>query len=238
MGKTYIDTVKYLIKGNIKIDGIVEKPDIVGAIFGQTEGLLGEELDLRELQKSGRIGRIEVNTQTHMGKTEGEVAVPSGLDRAETAIIAAALETVDRVGPCEAKIDVTSIEDTRSNKRDFVLKRAKELLGAVDSTLPESKELSLQVKKDLKMASLREYGREKIPAGPDIDSADELIVVEGRADVLNLLSYGINNVISLKGSKVPRIVAALSRKKDITLFVDGDRGGDMIVRQFADAGRI
>ncbi|MCD6523002.1 MAG: DNA primase [Candidatus Diapherotrites archaeon] len=238
MGKTYIDTVKYVIKGKVEIDGIVEKPDIVGAIFGQTEGLLGEDLDLRELQKSGRIGRIEVTVETKSGKTIGHIIVPSSLDRAETSIIAAALETVDRVGPCTAKITVEKIEDTRSTKRQFVVQRAKELLEKMEETIPESKEISEKVRAEAKMAELQEYGREKLAAGPDIDTSEEIIVVEGRADVLNLLSYGIKNVIALSGQKIPRTVVELAKKKQVTAFVDGDRGGDMVVAQLVYEGAV
>src|SRR3990167_4811954 len=143
MGKTYVDTVKYMIKANFEIDGLVEKPDIVGAIFGQTEGLLGDDLDLRELQKNGRIGRIEVDSQVRKGKTVGMILVPSSLDMVETSILAAALEIVDRVGPCDAKIAVQRIEDTRNLKRKQVLGRARELLKTMlMSEIPESKELS------------------------------------------------------------------------------------------------
>ena len=84
-------TTKYLIKASIVADGIVEKPDVVGAIFGQTEGLLGNELDLRDMQKSGRIGRIEVEIGHNKGKSEGEIMIPSSLDQVETVILAAAL---------------------------------------------------------------------------------------------------------------------------------------------------
>jgi len=46
-------TTKYLIKAHIKADGIIEKSDVVGAIFGQTEGLLGDEAHLRILSHDG-----------------------------------------------------------------------------------------------------------------------------------------------------------------------------------------
>ena len=99
MAKTYIDTVKYIIYADTEVDGMVDKPDVVGAIFGQTEGLLGEELDLRDLQKNGRIGRIEVDMSPRGGRTMGQIKIPSSLDMVETCIIAAAVETVERVGP-------------------------------------------------------------------------------------------------------------------------------------------
>ncbi|MFC2175265.1 DNA primase DnaG [archaeon] len=238
MGKTYIDTVKYLIKATIEIDGIVEKPDVVGAIFGQTEGLLTDELDLRELLKSGKIGRIEVDIKINKGKSKGILEVPSSLDKSETALIGAVLETVDRVGPCTAKIVVTDIDDTRASKRDFVLGRAKELLKDFEGERKETKELTGEIKASQKTGKLKLYGTEKIPAGPDIDSSDEIIVVEGRADVITLLKAGINNVISLKGAVIPKTVVELSKTKEVTLFVDGDRGGDMAARNFSDTGKI
>ena len=36
------DTAKYLIHADITTDGVVERSDVVGAVFGQTEGLLGD----------------------------------------------------------------------------------------------------------------------------------------------------------------------------------------------------
>ncbi|MEM4188329.1 MAG: hypothetical protein QXN56_04120, partial [Candidatus Hadarchaeum sp.] len=125
-------TTKYLIHAKIEASGVVERPDVVGAIFGQTEGLLGSDLDLRELLKSGRIGRIKVEINSSQGKSTGTITIPSSLDRVETAIIAASLETIDRVGPCEATIKVERIEDVRDIKRKFVVERAKELLGAFE----------------------------------------------------------------------------------------------------------
>ncbi|NYZ79903.1 DNA primase, partial [Candidatus Micrarchaeota archaeon] len=239
MGKTYIDTVKYVVHTDLEIDGIVEKPDVVGAIFGQTEGLLGDELDLRELQKSGRIGRIEVNINTKSGKSIGEIVLPSSLDRVETAILSAALETVDRVGPCEAKIKVKTIEDTRTVKRDQVVNRAKFLLkGMMSEIMPERKEISELVREEVKLADVQAYGPEKLAAGPNIDDADHLIVVEGRADVLTMLKADIRNVICLQGKVVPKTVMELSHKKTMTVFVDGDRGGDLIIKQLADCAEI
>ncbi|HLD75789.1 MAG TPA: hypothetical protein VI874_02130, partial [Candidatus Norongarragalinales archaeon] len=180
MGKTYVDTVKYLIKASFEVDGIVEKPDIVGAVFGQTEGLLGDDLDLRELQKNGRIGRIEVDLQLRGGKSFGTVVVPSSLDMVETSILGAALEVVDRVGPCEARIKVHRIEDSRNVKRKLVLDRAKSLLKSlITEELPESKELSEMVRDEVKISEVQSYGPDKLAAGPEVATTDSIIVVEG-----------------------------------------------------------
>ncbi|MFH1751053.1 MAG: DNA primase DnaG [Candidatus Micrarchaeota archaeon] len=239
MGKTYIDTVKYLVKANFEIDGIVEKPDIVGAIFGQTEGLLGDELDLRELQKNGRIGRIEVNVQMRNGKSLGNILIPSSLDMVETSILAASLEIVDRVGPCEARINTEKIEDTRNLKRKLLLDRAKALLkNMIVDEIPESKELAEMVRAEVKIAEVSTYGEDKLPCGPEVEKSDAIIIVEGRADVVNLLRNGIKNAVAIGGANVGKTIIELSGKKDATLFLDGDRGGDIILREMLHAASV
>ena len=237
MGKISPVSAKYIIHTNIQIDGVVDKPDVIGAIFGQTEGLLGNELELRELQRSGRIGRIEVNVDIRAGKSNGEIVIPSSLDKAETAIIGAALETIQRIGPCNSKVNVESIEDVRISKRDFIIERAKELLKDLTSkVLPDSQEITDQVAQSVRMMEIREYGRERLASGPSIDESDEIIVVEGRADVLNLLKHGIKNVIALNGTSIPETIKELGKKKILTLFVDGDRGGDIIIKGLLNSG--
>ncbi len=237
MAKTYIDTVKYLIYTNVEIDGLVEKPDVVGAIFGQTEGLLGDELDLRDLQKNGRIGRIEVDLAGRDGKTKGVIKIPSSLDMVETCIIGAALETVDRVGPCEAKLEITKVEDTRSIKRKFLVDRAKSLLkNLLNTEIPESKEISEMVREEVKTAEIVEYGSDRLPAGPGIDKSEEIVFVEGRADVINLLKNDITNVVAIGGAKVTRTIIELSKRKEVTIFLDGDRGGDIILNELVQSG--
>ncbi|NUN11568.1 DNA primase [Candidatus Micrarchaeota archaeon] len=239
MAKTYIDTVKYLIKANFEIDGLVEKPDIVGAVFGQTEGLLGDELDLRELQKNGRIGRIEVESQARAGKSLGTIIIPSSLDMVETSILAASLEVVDRVGPCEARIAVAKIEDSRNTKRKQVLDRAQHLLKTMlVEELPESKELSEMVREQLKTAEIVTYGEDKLPAGPGVESSDAIIVVEGRADVLNLLKNSVTNAVAVGGARVGETIIKLCRQKEVTVFLDGDRGGDIILKELVSATDI
>ena len=239
MAKAYIDTVKYLVYANVEIGGMVEKPDVVGAIFGQTEGLLGDELDLRELQKNGRIGRIEVDLQVRGGKSMGKILLPSSLDMVETSILAAALESVDRVGPCDARIGVEKIEDTRNMKRKVVIDRAKNLLKNLMSTeIPESKEISELVRQEVKTAEVSEYGPERLPSGPNIDSYESIVLVEGKADVINLLKNDINNVVAIGGANITKSTIALCREKEVTVFLDGDRGGDIILRELVQATDI
>jgi len=239
MGKISPISSKYIIHASIQIEGVVDRPDIIGAVFGQTEGLLGSDLELRELQRSGRVGRIEVKTDVKSGKTEGVLTIPSSLDKAETAVVAASLETIQRIGPCNAKVKVIKIEDVRISKRTFLIKRAKELLkNLTDDILPDSQELTEEVNQSVRMMNIVEYGKDRLPAGPGVEESEEVIVVEGRADVLNLLRYGFKNAIALNGTSVPPSIITLAKEKTITLFVDGDRGGDLIIREVTGVAEI
>jgi len=220
---------KYVVKANFTVDGVVEKHDVIGAIFGQTEGLFPKELELRELQKSGKIGRIDIKLKSAKGKTSGVIEAPSSLDRAETALIAAAIETVDRVGPCEANINVESITDVRSEKRAAIVARAKELMrNWVVKDGHEIDQLLGEVQRVDKKIKAVNYGRERLTATPDISKSKEIIVVEG---VNNLIKSGITGVIAMEGVKVPNTIKNLSKRKTITAFLDGDRGGDLILKE-------
>ncbi len=233
------DTTKYLIHLHIEAEGVVEKPDVVGAIFGQTEGLLGEDLDLRDLQRTGRVGRIDVQILSKKGETKGDIYIASSLDRAETAILAASLETIDRVGPCVARVKVDSIEDIRVSKRKMIVSRAKEILidsfeeGTIDST-----ELIDNVRESMRVEKLSVIGEDKLPAGPNVLDSDSLIIVEGRADVTTLLRYGIKNAVGVEGTNITKTIIDLAEKKTATAFFDGDRGGDLILQELLQVAEI
>ena len=232
MAKIAQVSAKYIIHAAIQIEGMVDRPDVIGAIFGQTEGLLGADLELREIQKSGRIGRIEVNLSSKGGKTTGEIIIPSSLDKAETSIIGAAIEIIERIGPCNAKVTVDKIEDIRISKREAVIKRAKDLLkDLMDKSMPDSQELSDEVAHSVRMMEIQSYGKDKLACGPAIEDSDEIIIVEGRADVLTLLKHGFKNAISINGTSIPQTIVDLGKEKTLTAFVDGDRGGRLIVQE-------
>jgi DNA primase len=214
------------------VGGVVEKPDVIGALFGQTEGLFGPELDLRELQKSGRIGRIEISLESKQDKTTGKINIPTSLDRVSTAIIAASIESINRVGPCQAKVILNKIEDIRDARRRVIIDRAKEVLRKwTVETMPGTDEIFREVSEMLRVARVEKYGPEGLTAGPDIENAKKIIVVEGRADVINLLRAGVQNVIALEGAKIPETIIKLCREKEATAFLDGDRGGDLILKE-------
>lgn len=233
-------TAKYVIRARIDIDGVVDKPDVVGALFGQTEGLLGEDLDLRELQRTGRIGRIQIVVRSEGGNSRGEIVIPVSLDKTATAILAASIETVDRVGPCKATVTLDKLEDIRGAKRRRVVSRAISILkGWEEDISPGSDEITHAVTKAKKKA-VAKYGPDKLPVGPDFDEDEEMVLVEGRADIINLMKNGVTNTVAVEGTHVPKSIADLTKRKDSTViaFLDGDRGGDLILRELMQVARI
>jgi len=236
MAKISPVSIKYNVLADFSSEGPVEKPDVIGALFGQTEGLLGSDMELRELQKEGKIGRIDVELETERGKTTGEITIPSALDKTETTIIAAALETIDKIGPTDAKITIKEIEDVRGSKRDYIMERAKKLLGQISGTGMDSKEIERELRESTRISKIESYGHDGLSAG-DL-SGDEIIVVEGRADVVNLLRYGIKNVIGMNGTKFSQDIVDLGKDKELTLFVDGDRGGKLIAKNVCDNAKV
>ena len=221
------------------MEGVVEKPDVIGALFGQTEGLFAPELDLRELQKSGRIGRIEINLDSKQDKTNGNINIPTSLDRVSTAIIAASIESINRVGPCKAKVILNKIEDIRDARRRLIIDRAKEVLRKwTVETMPGTDEIFREVSEMLRLQRVEKYGPEGLTAGPEINSAKEIIVVEGRADVINLLRAGIQNTIAVEGAKIPQSIIKICKEREATAFLDGDRGGDLILKELQQVTTI
>ncbi|NIR86393.1 DNA primase [Candidatus Bathyarchaeota archaeon] len=239
MGSSQTVTVKYVIRAKFEVEGVVEKPDVIGAVFGQTEGLFGSELDLRELQKSGRIGRIEIELESKKDKTTGTISIPTSLDRVSTSIIAASLESINRVGPCSALVTLEKVEDVRDARRRAIIDRAKEILHEwTIETLPSTEEIFREVSEILRAAKAEKYGPEGLSAGPNIEDAKKIILVEGRADVINLLRNGIDNVVAVEGAKIPETIIKLCKEKEVTALLDGDRGGDLILKELLQVADI
>jgi DNA primase len=239
LGTSQAITPKYAIKATFEVEGVVEKSDVIGAIFGQTEGLFGPDLDLHELQKTGRIGRIEIKMETKQDETKGSILIPTSLDKPITALTAAAVTSVDRIGPCAAHVALDKIEDVREAKREAIITRAQEILQkwVIEST-PTMDQLKTKVAEVIKASDIVSYGPEKLSAGPDVDSSKAIILVEGRADVGILLRSGLKNVIACEGTKIPETIKKLSKNKEITAFLDGDRGGDLILKELMQVAKI
>ena len=205
---------------------------MIGAVFGQTEGLFGPELDLRELQKTGRIGRIEIDLHSKNDRTTGAITIPTSLDRVSTALIAASVESINRVGPCSAKVVLEKIEDIREARRKIIIDRAKDILHKWNiESMPSVDEIYKEISETMKAGKVEKYGSEDLPAGPGLEMAKEIYVVEGRADIINLMRCGLTNTVALEGAKVPESIKRLTKEKEATALLDGDRGGDLILKE-------
>jgi DNA primase len=231
--------VKYLVKLRFEVDGVVERADVIGAIFGQTEGLFGPEMNLNELQKSWKVGRIEINLESKNDRTRGEVIIPMSTDIGTAALIAAAVESVDKVGPCSARFTVGNIEDVRAVKRKQIVDRAKLIVRDWSSkTSSEGENLLKDVTESTKRAKVVNYGMENLPAGPGVYSSELVYLVEGRADVVLFLRAGIENVVALEGTSVPDSIIELGKKKRVIAVLDGDRGGELIEKELAQVMKV
>ena len=104
--------------------------------------------------------------------------------------------------------------------------------------MPSTEEVFREVSETLKTAKVEKYGPDELPAGPNIDNAKEIIIVEGRADVINLMRCGIENVVALEGAKVPETIIRLTKEKETTALLDGDRGGDLILKELLQVADI
>ena len=238
-GSSQAFTIKYVTQAKFDIEGVVEKPDVIGAVFGQTEGLFGPELDLRELQKSGRIGRIEIELHSKNDQTTGTITIPTSLDRVSTALIAASIESINRVGPCAAKVTLEKIEDVREARRKVIIDRAKEILHKwTIESMPSVDEVFKEVSETLKLGKVEKYGPDELPAGPELQNAKEIILVEGRADIINLMRCGLLNTVALEGAKVPETIKTLCKEKEATALLDGDRGGDLILKELLQVTNV
>ena len=232
--------VKYLAKLSFEIDGAVDKADIIGAIFGQTEGLFGPEMNLNELQKNWKVGRIEIIIESQNGKASGSVTIPMSTDISTVSLIAAAVEQIDKVGPCGSKFKLLSIDDVRAVKRNAIVERAKEISRNWASKSSSEGEDML---KDISESTVQKgkvlaFGKDECPAGPAINTSNEIIVVEGRADILNLMRVGIENTIAVEGTSVPQTIVELAKTKSLSAFLDGDRGGDLILRELSSVVKL
>ncbi len=212
---------------------------MIGAVFGQTEGLFGPELDLRELQKTGRIGRIEIDLHSKNDRTNGQITIPTSLDRVSTALIAASVESINRVGPCSAKVTLDKIEDIREARRKLIIDRAKEILHRWNiESMPSVDEVYKEISDTMKVGKVEKFGPEDLPAGPTLENSREIIVVEGRADIINLMRCGLTNTVALEGAKVPDSIKRLTREREATALLDGDRGGDLIQKELLQVTNI
>ncbi len=224
--------VKYHVKLKFEVDGLVEKADIIGAIFGQTEGLLGPEMNLNELQKVSKVGRIEVNVDSKSNMAKGDALIPMSTDISTAALIAAAIESIDKVGPFQAKFSLVGIDDIRAIKKKIIVDRAKKIVQEwATKTISEGEEMLRDVYDASKPGKLTTFGNAQLACGTGVFESPLIILVEGRADVINLLRAGFDNAIAIEGAKIDESVTKLTSGKKVIAFLDGDRAADLILKE-------
>jgi DNA primase len=231
--------VKYHVKLKFEVDGLVEKADIIGAIFGQTEGLLGPEMNLNELQKVSKVGRIEVNVDSKSNSAKGDALIPMSTDISTAALIAAAIESIDKVGPFQAKFYLLGIDDIRAIKKKIIVDRAKKIVQEwATKTISEGEEMLKDVYDASKPGRLTTFGKAQLACGVGVYDSDWIILVEGRADVINLLRAGYDNAIAIEGAKIDETILKLTYNKRVIAFIDGDRAGDLILKELQGLVKI
>ncbi len=224
--------VKYHVKLSYNVDGLVERADIIGAIFGQTEGLLGPEMNLNELQRVSKIGRIEVNSRSTANTTTGEALLPMSTDIDTCALIAAAIESIDKVGPFDCKFKLDAIDDVRAAKKDDIVKRAKEIKQIWATKTVSEGDTMLKDVHEGTSGEVTTYGPSKLHCGSGVFDSNWIILVEGRADVINLLRAGYDNALAIEGAKIDESIKDLCGSKDkVVAFLDGDRAGGFILKE-------
>lgn len=231
--------VKYHVKLSFDVDGLVERADIIGAIFGQTEGLLGPEMNLNELQRVSKVGRIEVNTSSSTNTTKGNALLPMSTDIDTCALIAAAIESIDKVGPFDCKFTLDSIDDIRASKKEDIVKRAKEIKQKWSTKSVSEGDSMLKDVHEGDTGKLTTYGKEKLTCSDGIFDSPWIILVEGRADVINLLRAGYDNALAIEGAKIDESIKELCDKKEkVVAFLDGDRAGGFILKELKSLVRL
>lgn len=231
--------VKYHVKLKFEVDGIVEKADIIGAIFGQTEGLLGPEMNLNELQKVSKVGRIEVNVDTKSNTTKGDALLPMSTDISTAALISAAIESIDKVGPFQGKFLLVGIDDIRAIKKKVIVDRAKKIIQEwATKTISEGEEMLRDVYDASKPGKLTTFGKAQLACGTGVFESPYIILVEGRADVINLLRAGFDNSIAIEGAKIDETITNLTTGKKVIAFLDGDRAADLILKELQGLVKI
>lgn len=233
-----MSNTKYIIFGEFKIDGIIDKPDLIGSFFGQTEGLIGEDLEFNSLQKNGKLGRIDINLIKKNGKSLGKFSIPTALNKVEVSLVAAAIESIEKIGHCNGKIVINSIKDDREDKRKKILARAESLLSKLKEDLPDTAVISEKLSENYRKKLIKPYFKGEYFGGPNVLLEKEIILVEGRADVINLLKNGIFNIICFNGSNVSKEIVHLCENKIITVFLDGDRGGRKELDELIDKANV
>jgi len=109
--------------------------------------------------------------------------------------------------------------------------RINEILSKFNLDDQNNSKLKNMVYNELKKKKPIIFGKNELSAGPDVYNSNQIILVEGRSDVINLMRMDINNTLSLGGTNISEEVIKFCENKEIMALLDGDRGGDAILKE-------
>ena len=69
-----------------------------------------------------------------------------------------------------------------------------------------------------KPGKLTAFGKAQLACGSGVFDSDWIILVEGRADVINLLRAGFDNAIAIEGAKIDESITKLQMEKEWSHF--------------------
>jgi DNA primase len=105
-------------------------------------------------------------------------------------------------------------------------------------TISEGEEMLKDVYDASKPGKLTAFGKAQLACGTGVFDSEWVILVEGRADVINLLRAGFDNAIAIEGAKIDETITKLTEGKKVIAFLDGDRAGDLILKELQGLVKI
>jgi DNA primase len=196
-------------------------------------------MNLNELQRVSKVGRIEVEIKTTENTTSGTALLPMSTDIDTCALIAAAIESIDKVGPFDCKFHLDAIDDVRASKKEDIVRRAKEIKQKWSTKSVSEGDTMLKDVHEGFSGKITTYGSNKLPCSTGIFDSSWIILVEGRADILNLLRAGYDNALAIEGAKIDETIKDFCATKDkVVAFLDGDRAGGFILKELKSVVNI
>ncbi|KAG2472778.1 MAG: DNA primase DnaG [Nitrosopumilales archaeon] len=87
--------------------------------------------------------------------------------------------------------------------------------------------------------NLTTYGPSKLTCSSGVFDSNWIILVEGRADIINLLRAGYDNALAIEGAKIDESIKEICDSKDnVIAFLDGDRAGGFILKELKSVVNI
>jgi DNA primase len=222
-----------------QIAGIVNRNDILGTLYKKTN-TLGSEYGLSSLNQRKKLGLISINlfNDTKSNETTGQIKVPMKADEKTACLICAIIQTIDKVGSYKAIFRFRDFQQESTNLVVKIVKRAKNIY---QTKLLKYKQGISEIIQSLFSNLMKIQIKEIHPGiwiGPKYIESQEIYLLEGRADIVNLSKSGIYNTISVNGLDTPKQIQNYILNKTLTCMFDKDRGGETILYNLSSKYKI